>query len=338
MYIRQLPSGNHNVRVYDKSTGKYRSKTFPTKAAAKAWGKQAEFEVSQGIKEASKKPVVTLGEAIDIYIASKNNVLSPSTIAGYRVVRRNHLQSLMSIPVDDLTAHTIQSAVNEESRVKSPKTIKNACGLINSALKVARPGFTFDVTMPQEMKKEVTVPTDAQVKKLIADTRGTALGVAIMLAATAGLRRGEICALKRSDISGRVVTINKAAVLDSDNNRLVKSPKSAAGYRKVTIPQYVVDEINALDTGTDSVTGLSLTMLESRWKRKQKTLGITFRFHDLRHYNASIMLALGVPDKYAMARMGHSTSGMLKRVYQHIFEDKAAAVDQQMTDFFENME
>ena len=337
MNIRELPSGNYNVRVYDKAAGKYRTATFPNKAKAKAWGKQMEFEISAGI-ERKNAATITLGEAIDNYIESKCNVLSPSTVAGYRVARRNHLQMLMDIPVADLTAHEIQAAVNQEAKSKSPKTIKNTCALIKSALKISRPGFTFDITMPQEPKKEVTVPTDVQVKQLIADTRGTALGVAIMLAATAGLRRGEICALKRSDISGRVVTINKAAVLDSDNNRLVKSPKSAAGYRKVTIPQYVVDEINALDTGTDSVTGLSLTMLESRWKRKQKTLGITFRFHDLRHYNASVMLALGVPDKYAMARMGHSTPGMLKRVYQHIFEDKAAAVDQQMTDFFENME
>ena len=40
------------------------------------------------------------------------------------------------------------------------------------------------------------------------------------------------------------------------------------------------------------------------------------------------MLALEVPDKYAMELMGHSTNNMLKTVYQHIFEDKQNQVAQ----------
>lgn len=50
--------------------------------------------------------------------------------------------------------------------------------------------------------------------------------------------------------------------------------------------------------------------------------GLTVRFHDLRHYCASLMLALGVPDLYAMERMGHSPTHMLKSVYQHTMKDK----------------
>lgn len=55
----------------------------------------------------------------------------------------------------------------------------------------------------------------------------------------------------------------------------------------------------------------------------QKKLGMKeFRFHDLRHYNASIMLALGIPDKYAMQRIGHASNTILKNVYQHTMEQK----------------
>lgn len=42
----------------------------------------------------------------------------------------------------------------------------------------------------------------------------------------------------------------------------------------------------------------------------------------IRHYNASIMLALNIPDKYAMERMGYSTPATLKKVYQHTMRDK----------------
>lgn len=57
-------------------------------------------------------------------------------------------------------------------------------------------------------------------------------------------------------------------------------------------------------------------------------------FYGLRHHNASVMLALGVPDKYAMELMGHSTNNMLKTVYQHIFEDKQNQVAQEINSFF----
>lgn len=61
--------------------------------------------------------------------------------------------------------------------------------------------------------------------------------------------------------------------------------------------------------------------------RVRNQLGLKCRFHDLRHYNASIMLALNVPDKYAMERMGYSTPATLKKVYQHTMDGKRAEVN-----------
>lgn len=62
------------------------------------------------------------------------------------------------------------------------------------------------------------------------------------------------------------------------------------------------------------------------------------RFHDLRHYYASLMLSLGVPDKYAMARMGHATPNMLKNVYQHIMDDKDKEVSLAINQYFESLQ
>ena len=59
-----------------------------------------------------------------------------------------------------------------------------------------------------------------------------------------------------------------------------------------------------------------------------------YRFHDLRHINASVMLALGVPNKYAQERMGHATDNMLKTVYQHTMSAEQAAVAQKVDDYF----
>ena len=59
-----------------------------------------------------------------------------------------------------------------------------------------------------------------------------------------------------------------------------------------------------------------------------------YRFHDLRHVQASVMLALGVPDKYAMERMGHASTNMLKTVYQHTMKSKSEEVADIVDTFF----
>jgi integrase len=51
-----------------------------------------------------------------------------------------------------------------------------------------------------------------------------------------------------------------------------------------------------------------------------------FTMHEQRHGNASMMLAKGVPDKYAMKRLGQSSPSMVKDIYQHLYESKEKEV------------
>lgn len=59
-----------------------------------------------------------------------------------------------------------------------------------------------------------------------------------------------------------------------------------------------------------------------------------YRFHDLRHVQASVMLMLNVPDKYAMERMGHASTNMLKNVYQHTMKSKSEEVADKVDQYF----
>ena len=63
--------------------------------------------------------------------------------------------------------------------------------------------------------------------------------------------------------------------------------------------------------------------------------GITF--HDLRHINASEMLTLGVPDKYAMERGGWSTDNILKSVYQATFSEERMRYDAVIDEHFQKI-
>lgn len=49
------------------------------------------------------------------------------------------------------------------------------------------------------------------------------------------------------------------------------------------------------------------------------------------------MLALGIPDKYAMERGGWSTTSTLKRVYQETFSEERQTVDKKIDSYFDDI-
>ena len=74
--------------------------------------------------------------------------------------------------------------------------------------------------------------------------------------------------------------------------------------------------------------------IRRRFERLCNKAGIDITFHDLRHINASVMLKLHVPDKYAMARGGWKTDATMKRVYQETFSAERDRVDQLIDNYF----
>ncbi len=92
----------------------------------------------------------TLETVIDAYISKREAVLSPSTIRGYKAYRGNYFQSVMQEPINSIDW---QAAVNAEAKAgKSPKTIKNAWGLVRSAL--LENGMDVSVRLPAQIPHE----------------------------------------------------------------------------------------------------------------------------------------------------------------------------------------
>ena len=67
-----------------------------------------------------------------------------------------------------------------------------------------------------------------------------------------------------------------------------------------------------------------------QYQRLCDSIGIPRRFHNLRHYHASVMLAMGVPEKYIVEDMGHSTFDMVRNVYGHTIQKKQILINQAM--------
>ena len=65
--------------------------------------------------------------------------------------------------------------------------------------------------------------------------------IACCLAAYGTLRRSEICALDASDVSGNVIHVHAAMVLDENNNWITKVPKTKSSDRYIDLPDFLID-------------------------------------------------------------------------------------------------
>lgn len=325
---RKLPSGSWMMQVM--IGGKRISKTFPSEKEAIRWAATVKVDV----EEFSPSIRMTVGQAIDRYIESKSNVLSPSTILGYKRQRKNVLQSLMGTSLESLTQERIQIAINELAQNHSPKYVKNAHGLLSAALRVYKPNMVLHTTLPQKQKYDIAIPTTEEINQIAQQIQGKKFELPFLLGAWLGLRTSEIRGLTWDCVKGDTLYIRHAMV-DGPDGAELKTTKSYSGNRQLPIPPYLKALIAAHPHTDEYIIHYNRNQLYKCLERVCDKLGIQrYRFHDLRHYQASVMLALGVPDKYAMERMGHASTNMLKNVYQHTMASKEKEVSEQINDFF----
>lgn len=329
---KKLPSGAYRVQVMVDGQRVSVTDEDPKVAVAKAMALKAKMA------EAKKSPrSMTVGEAIDRYIESKDTVLSPSTVAGYKRIRANALQGLMGIKLPDLTREKVQREVNKMAKEKSPKTVRNAHGLLTAALAEYKPDMALHTTLPQKQRYEAKIPTTDEIAKILVSAAGTDMELPILLAVWLGLRASEIRGITWDCIDGSILTI-KQAIVEGENGAVLKGTKTYSGTRKLVLPEQIKSLIDRLPRERDFLFPQSGQALYKRFSRLCEKAGVQhFRFHDLRHTNASIMLALGIPDKYAMERMGHATSNMLKTVYQHTMSSEQEKISARIDEYFASL-
>ena len=313
---KRLPSGSWRIQLMVH--GKKYSITDKDPKVCKQKAK----EIYAGIEQESRTNL-TVGQAIDKYLEAQSGTLSPSTLSAYQRYRRNYLQLIMSVALNDLTSESVQVAISTDAkRGKSPKTIRNAYGLLTATLKIYRPKFKPESKLPQKEKHEIAIPTEAEMKSILAEAKGTKYEIPITLAAWLGLRMSEIRGLKYNDFQNGQVHIQRAVVRTNDGDA-EKGTKSYSGDRWISCPKYITDLIASQLNSGEYVCRYSESAIYNGFVRICKRAGVPhYRFHDLRHFAASEAHSLGVPDKYQMKRMGHKTDNMLKNVYQHTIRDK----------------
>lgn len=274
--------------------------------------------------------LMTVGDAIDRYIESKDAVLSPSTISGYKRIRENSLQDLMNVKLNFLTQEAVQRSINKMAKDKSPKSVRNAHGLLSAALAVYRPDMVLRTSMPQKTRYDVAIPSGDDIKAIMNAAKGSKEELPILLAVWLGLRMSEILGLKWEDVEGNVLHIRRALVDEGE-----KTTKTYGSQRDLPLPEYIK---SLMAPGEGYIVKMTRRTLYCRFQAVCKKAGVQhYRFHDLRHINASVMLALGVPNKYAQERMGHATDNMLKTVYQHTMSKESVETAKKVDGYFNDI-
>lgn len=330
---KKLPSGNWRVQASKVIDGKQVRKSFTASDKRKA-----ELMAAQWLDDVALYTDIdniSLRQAYERYIDIKRNILSPSTIIGYEVLLRNSFSDLMHLPINKLTQPQIQSSVNIYASNHSAKSVKNGVGLLTAVLSMFRPEFKISITTPQKEKKDIYIPDDEDIKRVLEVVKDTELEIPVLLAAFGPMRRGEIGALTSDDIHGNIVTVNKSLVKDSSGKWNIKPPKTFSSYREIEYPSFVISKINGINGRIVNATPDIITKAFIRMLRKNNIR--QFRFHDLRHYAVSTLHAINVPDKYIMARGGWQTNYTMQNVYNHALKNKKDEYEEKISKHFNDV-
>jgi integrase len=197
------------------------------------------------------------------------------------------------------------------------------------------------VQLPRSEDKERVVLNLEQADQLLKATSNQWLKVALAVAITTGLRRGEIVSLKWSDLDleRRHLQVRRNLVEIRGSGLLEKGPKTATSRRKITLPFFVVEllkEYKANQEKTRQAAGgdwieknlvfcaengdyLKPHRLSRAFKRSLDTANLPYmRLHDLRHSAFTILLAMGVPAKVVQEIAGHSHISTTLGTYGHV--------------------
>lgn len=347
----------------DPVTGK-RQRYYKTVKGTK---KQANAALRQMIMNLQNGTVTTpssikLSTWMNTWLNSYLPNIEQTTRDGYEEKIKSYiLPTLGHIPLNALNNQTIQSWIlNLSNQGLSPKTIRNAYNNLNAALKKAvvlrmLPYNPCDGTvLPRLQRYNAQVYSITDIQKALSAADSVSIYMMILLGATIGLRRGEMAALRWDDVNfaKNSVTISTNRV-HTKHRVIEKAPKTQAGNRTITVGADVMTtlrEAKALyDDSVANTPGFKdlgyvlwnektggpyhPDSLTQKWERFVTRNGLpVIRLHDLRHSNATALIASGVSAKVVQHRLGHSDIGITLNTYTHVLpsmdEDAANKLDQ----------
>lgn len=277
--------------------------------------------------------------------------LKPTTVAQYTEKIRYAVAAFGERPIQEIESADVEKLRTDLlRRGLSPRTVSLTLVILSLAFAHARDigNLIHDnpcdkVKKPRSRAPKREVLSIEQIRQIERMARGTQWESLVRLAFYTGARRGELLALKWSDIDfeSQKMTIRSNAVqvagqrsehttksgdprvisLDSGTIAVLKSCKAQQNAKRLTYGEYWV-ETDLVVANPDGSAPLPNSATHA-WSRLLKQAGISgFRLHDARHAHATYLLAEGIPLHVVASRLGHRDSSVTSVIYAHALKDQ----------------
>lgn len=322
---------------YTDWTGKKRHKV---KRGFAKKGEASDYE-KNFFNALSHSPDISFGNLVAAYLKDMKIRLKPSTYQAKESVIYSHIEPFFrDMKISDIDSILVRAWQREilqkkayevdffsQSYLRQIHTQMSA--IMNYAVKhyhLPQNPCTQAGSIGKKKSTEMSIWTQEQFEQFLAKCTKLPFRVAFEVLFYSGIREGEMLALTKEDIkSDLYLDINKTYAFIR-GQELFLTPKTDRSMRKVSIPQFLYDDLKAY---TDSLKGLpkderifpyKKPRVQYEFKRVTKLAGLPeIRVHDLRHSHASMLIHIGVDIKAISERLGHESVKTTWDVYSHLY-------------------
>lgn len=285
----------------------------------------------------------TIREIADAWKEYKRPFVKQSTMAAYSLILANHIlpefgnkKVLQEKDVQDFVLRKIDNGL-------SAKTVKDILIVLKMIMRFGVKHqwiswYEWDIKYPTSAAgKEMAVLSLAEHKKILKHIRAnfSFSGLGIYISLSTGLRIGEVCALKWSDIdtlNGTITvrrTIERIYLIDGDRKHtelVINTPKTCNSNREIPMPKELLDLVKPLkkvvNNGfyvlTNSANPTEPRTYRNYYQRMMTELGMQkLKYHGLRHSFATRCIEAGCDYKTVSVLLGHSNISTTLNLYVH---------------------
>jgi integrase len=297
-----------------------------------------------------------VGEYLTRWLAdSVKDTVRQRTYERYESIVRVHLvPTIGGIKLKNLTPAHVRSLYREKlDSGLAPRTVQYIHRTLSKALKQAVsdgliPRNAASSVKPPQPRTEEIHPLDReQVRAFLEAVSGDRLEALYVVAITAGVRAGELLGLKWEDVDLEAGMLQVRRTLsEARSGRIFEAPKSGKG-RRIRLTRMATEALrghrkrqleeklrlgtlwqeNGLVFPSQVGTPIGGRNLIRHFKIRLGRAGLpsTFRFHDLRHTCATLLLRQGVHVKFVQELLGHGDVSLTLNTYSHVLPDMGDA-------------
>lgn len=272
--------------------------------------------------------------------------VKPSTFANYRFLLEKHIipffrkyamQELCGSDIEQFVSEKLVSGRLKRSCGLSKKYLKDIVAVIKQVAAYAEsrygiPDKIRDTTTPKPEKTEIQTLTGEDKRTLTSflNNRNKSMDLGILISLFTGMRIGEVCGLKWSDIDmkEKIIcvrrTVQRICTGKGGTMLYVGTPKTKSSYRIIPIPEILINPLSKMpylpDTAVISGTEkyIEPQRLRKHFKAVLEECNIkNIKYHSLRHTFASECVRLGFDIKALSEILGHSSTSTTLEVYAH---------------------